>query len=59
MNTYTVSYVSDNTDTTATVTANGFTFSAGYVLFESNTAVVFAVPTDRQPVITLTQAGGQ
>lgn len=59
MNTYTISYASDGTDTTVTVTANSFTFSSGFVLFESNTAVVFAVPTDRLPVITLTQAGGQ
>lgn len=59
MNTYSVSYTSDGTDATVTVNANSFTFSSGFVLFESNTAIVFAVPTDRLPVITLTQAGGQ
>jgi hypothetical protein len=59
VNTYSVSYTSAGTDITATVVANGFTFNVGFVLFESNSAVVFAVPTDRQPVITLTQAGSQ
>lgn len=56
MNTYTVTYVSAGTDTTVTVVAKNFTFSAGFVLFESDTAVVLAVPTDRQPVVTLTAA---
>lgn len=54
MNTYSVSYVSDGTDVTTSVTASSFTFSVGFVLFESSTTVVFAVPIDRQPVITLT-----
>lgn len=56
MNTYSVSYVSANADVTVTVVAKNFTFSAGFVLFESDTAVVFAVPTDRQPVVTLESA---
>lgn len=56
MNTYTVSYVSAGADVTVNVTAKNFTFSAGFVLFESDTAVVFAVPTDRQPVVTLAAA---
>lgn len=53
MNAYTVSYVSAGADTTVNVTAKNFTFSAGFVLFENGTTVVFAVSMDRQPVVTL------
>lgn len=58
MNTYSVTYTSAGTDTTVTVTAKDFLFEGGFVVFADDAGqAVFAVPTDRMPVITRTATG--